>query len=97
MSNKKEVIATMGVQEEEENTDSGFLSGPLEDFVEYDSKHGAEPEFDPIQLDSGVDLKPDSGNLYDPTSSPTATSAAPKASEYPPLAILFEGDEDGDT
>lgn len=96
--------------EYDDNTDSGFLSGPIDrlpDQVEdeSDSKIVESEESDPIDLDSGLDLclsqRLDSLRVEDATPTalhpPKVTVTEEASSELPPLAILFQQDDDGDT
>lgn len=96
--------------EYDDNTDSGFLSGPIDrlpDQVEEESdcKIVESEESDPIDLDSGLDLclseRLDSLRVEDATPTalhpPKVTVTEEASSELPPLAILFQQDDDGDT
>lgn len=98
------------VEYDDENTDSGFLSGPIDrlpDQVEEesDNKIVESEESDPIDLDSGLDLclseRLDSLQVEDATPTalhpPKVTVTEDASSELPPLAILFQQDDDGDT
>nr|AWD92943.1 cactus [Plutella xylostella] len=117
MSFKKDFDTSKKIQEDE-NTDSGFLSGPISEQLTLEdcdlaeeseracsrlSEEDPEPE---LQLDSGLDLseclssvKLSDSAVYTPTSqtTPTVTIGDEKTHDIPPLAILFQQDDDGDT
>ncbi|XP_038215104.1 NF-kappa-B inhibitor cactus-like [Zerene cesonia] len=103
---------------EDENTDSGFLSGPLseqlvsEEFDPVEEPKNEAPKessdknviSDTVDLDSGLDLclseRLSSVNLSDSTpvaQPPLIIIGNEKPQDIPPLAILFQQDDDGDT
>ncbi|XP_026501384.1 NF-kappa-B inhibitor cactus-like [Vanessa tameamea] len=100
---------------EDENTDSGFLSGPLsEQLLSSDDLDTREDRLDSdnekkvisecTELDSGVDLclseclsNVKLSDLPPTTQGPLIVIESERTQDIPPLAILFQQDDDGDT
>ncbi|XP_050669786.1 NF-kappa-B inhibitor cactus-like [Leptidea sinapis] len=101
---------------DDENSDSGFLSGPISEQLseDFDSREHTEPTeptnksdkntiSENTDLDSGLDLCL-SECLSNVNLGDTPTAQAPiiviepeRTQDIPPLAILFQQDDDGDT
>lgn len=98
---------------DDENADSGFLSGPIDQFpseleedhgeLESDKQVSSEPD-EVVNPDSGVSLCTDRlETLHLGLQTPTAPTVRVTHSEeipnkdLPPIAILFQQDDDGDT
>lgn len=98
---------------DDENADSGFLSGPIDQLpseledeeVESESREVCDTE--DMNPDSGVGLCVDGFNRLGFEESPTARPVELKVQDtqpeeipdkdLPPLAVLFQQDDDGDT
>lgn len=96
---------------EDENIDSGFLSGPLDVYPGDESDHEPEPasEDKKVKCDSAVpqpcDSEYDSGILSEclsdmqltDTQTPQINVLPPEQKNIPPIVIFFQQDADGDT
>lgn len=99
MSAKKDYETKLG---EDENTDSGFLTGEIsgpcdpEPTLSEPEKKDDNQKKEECELDSGLVLISEelsSVHITETTLKPPPT----KSSDIPPLNILFQQDDDGDT